>query len=747
MSAEKGAFSRLKGLTRLNITGKILIVIVVLSAVLLAVIIGYMLPSTENSLVQEQRDKIKEEVQLSWTVVNNIYHEAQAGEMTEDEAQLQAMKEVGDLRFGDTNAGYFFISDINANMVMHPIKPEMDGKNQSDYKDPTGKAIFVEMANVVKADGDGYVDYMWQYGSDVNRIEPKISYVKGFQPWGWVIGTGVYTTDIDPIMGGIRNQYIILAAILATAIAILIFFISRTVSANIKRLARVADKLSIGDTKQKLEIKSNDEIGLMGKSLSAVINYLWDISLVADRISEGDLTVNVEPKSEKDTLGNAFNKMINKLRELVKTVDMNIDTMATASEQLASASDQSGSAIEQITDVIQQVAKGSTEQTKGIDEVNAALAELSKAIELVNGGSIEQSKAIEQATGIVQQVSSAAEQAASSAQEAATNAIQAADVAKQGSSTVEKTISGIRKINDCMQDIAAKVAELGKHSEEIGGMIAVIDDIASQTNLLALNAAIEAARAGEQGRGFAVVADEVKKLAERTAKETKEISTLVTTVQKGVSESIKASMEGAKQAEEGSELANEAGTALGQILDAVNSMASQIDHISGTAEEMSASANEMVKVIDGVSKIAEQNLKASNEMASSKTKVSESATTVAATLEENSAATEEMSASAEEMTAQVQQTVSSSKSAADMAKELKQAISAFKLDEKGREPSSEEDYYAKSKAAEDSSEVGAGNGKKTKADIPEGNGHGNGNGNGNGNGKKTKGILKETIKL
>jgi methyl-accepting chemotaxis protein len=279
----------------------------------------------------------------------------------------------------------------------------------------------------------------------------------------------------------------------------------------------------------------------------------------------------------------------------------------------------------------------------------------------------------------VQQVSSAAEQTATNAQEAATSASQAADVAKQGSATVEKTIEGIKRINTSMQDVAKKVAILGKHSEEIGGMIATIDDIASQTNLLALNAAIEAARAGEQGRGFAVVADEVKKLAERTAKETKEIATLVGTVQKGVSDSIQASMEGAKQAEAGSNLANEAGTALGQILDAINSMTSQIESISAAAEQMSASASEMVKVVDGVAKIAEQNMTVTKQMANSKAKVSESASTVAATTEENSAATEQMSASAQEMSAQVQQVVASSKSLSGLAEELKQAVMAFKL--------------------------------------------------------------------
>jgi methyl-accepting chemotaxis protein len=248
---------------------------------------------------------------------------------------------------------------------------------------------------------------------------------------------------------------------------------------------------------------------------------------------------------------------------------------------------------------------------------------------------------------------------------------------------VEKTIEGIAKIHSSMQDVSRTITELGKHSEEIGNVIAVIDDIAAQTNLLALNAAIEAARAGEQGRGFAVVADEVKKLAERTAKETKEIATLVGAVQKGVGQSITASNDGAKQAEEGSKLANEAGSALTHIMDAVNSMVSQIEQISAAAEEMSASANEMVKVIDGVSSVAASNSKAAKQMATAKTQVSDSTNVVAATIEQNSAATQQMSASTEQMSAQVQQVVASSKATSKIAQELRQAIALFRLTVEG----------------------------------------------------------------
>lgn len=765
----------------------------------LALITFFILPGAQKALYAEKESNLQNSVNTAWALINSMYELQQAGSVTESRAQYLVTKQIDTLRYGDDNAGYFWLSDVNARVIIDPMNPELNDKDQSGFRDPAGKAVFIEMAMTAKTNGEGVVKYLWQYGENTNRYEEKTAYVKLFEPWGWIVGTGVYSKDIDRAINDLRNRYLIVGSIIAVVCLAFMFYFSALISKNIKKLATVADKLAVGDTYQKINIKTGDETGQMGKSLSNVIRYLYDTSRVAERIAEGDLTVKVEPKSTKDTLGNSFGKMVGNLQKMMseirqkvsylnqvptpimvtdpqaKVVFMNeagaravgktpeecigkrcfsllrsgdcntercavkvalqknephtsettakfaagetpirytgapirddkgnivgsieyvlditneqaavsrmseiAEKLAKASEELTAASEQSGSATDQIASVSQQVAKGAEEQTRGINGVNMAIAELAKAIEIVKNGSQKQTDMVEQTVEVSKQVAAAAEQTAIFAQEATTNASQAAEVARKGSESVEKTIEDIRRINVSMQNVAQKAAELGKYSEEIGNMVFVIEDIASQTNLLALNAAIEAARAGEQGRGFAVVADEVKKLAERTAKETKEISSLVALVRKGVNESVTASEEGAKQVDRSTSLANEAGTALIQILDAITKVTDQVGGISAAAEEMNAFTQEMGKAVEGVNEITKQNLEATRKMSDNEVKVRESSEMVAATTEENSAATQQLSASAEQMSAQVQQVVVSSKVLANMAVELKEAVALFK---------------------------------------------------------------------
>ncbi|MDD5189572.1 MAG: methyl-accepting chemotaxis protein, partial [Dehalococcoidales bacterium] len=161
-----------------------------------------------------------------------------------------------------------------------------------------------------------------QYGMDADRIEPKVSYVKAFKAWGWVVGTGVYTVDVNTAVSAARNQYMILSSIIAVLCCGFFYVVAMSMSRNIEKVSHVAQKLALGDTDQQINIKSNDEIGDMGAALGNVVDYLTEMSNSARRISNGDLSLEVTPKSDEDTLSKSFIQMTASIKAMLQDVNM-----------------------------------------------------------------------------------------------------------------------------------------------------------------------------------------------------------------------------------------------------------------------------------------------------------------------------------------------------------------------------------------------------------------------------------------
>ena len=207
----------------------------------------------------------------------------------------------------------------------------------------------------------------------------------------------------------------------------------------------------------------------------------------------------------------------------------------------------------------------------------------------------------------------------------------------------------MNRIKDTVQKTAKTIRGLGESSQEIGAIIQVISDIAEQTNLLALNATIEAARAGEHGKGFAVVADEIRKLAERSSKATKEIAALIKRIQTETTDSVMAMEAGTKGVKEGVNLADQAGEALRQIVDVVQRTASVIKEISLAAKQQASASEGVVGAMDNISTVTKQSAHGSKE------------------------------------------TANAAHSLANMARELQNAISRFKIEKEQGRPAVQED--------------------------------------------------------
>jgi signal transduction histidine kinase len=174
------------------------IIIPVALTILLFILTIFLLiiPLLEKNMMDGKREGIMHLTESAWSTLHIFHSKAQSGLISHENARQQAINYLQQLRYGPELEDYFWINDMTPNMIMHPYRRDLEGKDVSDFKDPAGKRLFVEMVETVKNKDAGFVDYLWQWKGDSDKIVPKISYVKFFAPWDWIIGTGIYVEDV-----------------------------------------------------------------------------------------------------------------------------------------------------------------------------------------------------------------------------------------------------------------------------------------------------------------------------------------------------------------------------------------------------------------------------------------------------------------------------------------------------------------------------------------------------------------------
>ncbi len=184
------------------------------------------IPVFEQAMMDRKREMIKELTNSASSILDKYYKDETEGILTRDEAQQTAISRIQYLRYGEENKDYFWITDMQPRMIMHPYVPELNGTDLTDYEDSHGKKMFVEFVDAVKDDGQGFVEYMWQWKDDSTHVVSKLSYVKKFEPWGWIIGTGIYIEDVRREISALSSRLLQISLIIVAIVALLLTFIS-----------------------------------------------------------------------------------------------------------------------------------------------------------------------------------------------------------------------------------------------------------------------------------------------------------------------------------------------------------------------------------------------------------------------------------------------------------------------------------------------------------------------------------------
>jgi predicted metal-dependent phosphoesterase TrpH len=166
------------------------------------------LPYFENTLMDRKRESIRELTQVAWSVLNEAKENVESNQLTLEQAQTLAKNHIEALRYGSENKDYFWLQDLSPRILMHPYRSDLNGQDVSEFKDSQGTRIFVVFADLAQEKGEGYVSYVWQWQDDFERLEPKESYIRLFEPWGWVIGTGIYVHDVEAEIANLRSHLV-----------------------------------------------------------------------------------------------------------------------------------------------------------------------------------------------------------------------------------------------------------------------------------------------------------------------------------------------------------------------------------------------------------------------------------------------------------------------------------------------------------------------------------------------------------
>ena len=514
----------------------------------------------ENDMRSSYDEQIKAQVDNAISLCQSIYNRYEKGEYTLDEAEKLAADQIRDLRYG--NNGYFWVDTYDGTNVVL-LGNDTEGTNRMDAVDTNGFAYMQAIISAGRQENGGFTDYVFPREGETEP-SPKRAYSKAFEPFGWVLGTGNYTDDIDEDVLGVKNEFssyesnsrmaiIGIAVVMELILILVLTLITVSIVKPLKKSLTHIDEIAQGDFSKEFEqdlLKRKDDFGQLADSLEKMRSEMKELI--------------GEVKSE--ALG--ITGMVQEIDTSIRALDDQIENVSATTEELAA---------------------GMEETAASSEEINAMSHE----------------------------IESAAKSIAERSQDGANEADEIRERAVKIKKDTDENDRRTRSIHEEINESLTKALEDIKVVDQINVLAKSIMDITGQTNLLALNASIEAARAGEAGKGFAVVADEIRVLAEQS-------KAAVAHIQE-VTGNVTAAVENlANDAERLLEfVGNDVVESLGGFAEMANSYNSDAANVDSLVTDFSASSEQLLASINGVMDAISDVSKTATEGATGTTDIAE----------------------------------------------------------------------------------------------------------------------------
>ncbi len=488
-----------------------------------------------SRLLEDVKNELKNETQEAMSICEIMYARYQAGELTMEEAQKESADIIRELKYND-GAGYFWV-DTSKGINVVLLGRDTEGQSRWDSVDPNGTYFIQEMIKNGMKTGGGYTELMFAKPNETEPL-PKINYTAYFQPFDWVMGTGVWVDYIDTLEAEYKmhanialkssiTQSVIAVVVLAVIGVIVAILLGKRITKPIILVANQMERMSNSD------FSDNDDMNEV-RRLKGTNNEIGQIA-------------------------NALELLHTNVRDLMMKIFDTTSYVASASEELSASASQSAEASEMVANSCTNVANSCTGQITAVSEASNETKTF-----------VDNMQEFKDAIGRTMEMISSTNEAAS-----------------KGASDMTNATNMMASIKESVENTASVVEALGEQLKNIDSFVDTISEIASQTNLLSLNASIEAARAGEMGKGFAVVASEISKLADQSNEAASNITSLIAEIMNNSNEAVEAMRVGAQSVAEGSETVNEAGATFSSIVDMVYSISEQSTRMSEIVVQLS----------------------------------------------------------------------------------------------------------------------------------------------------------------